>query len=82
MIAEKRAAKAALYPLLRTVFEGTSNPRSADMTDLFRANLMDQKVASMAIWPYDVGILGRLSVIAASVTAILISRIIALFLHV
>jgi len=36
----------------------------------------------MALWPYDVGILGRLSVIAASVTAILISRIIALVFHI
>ena len=36
----------------------------------------------MATWPFDVGIVGRLSVIAISVTAILISRIIALILHI
>jgi len=36
----------------------------------------------MALWPYDVGILGRLSVIAVSVTAILISRILALVFHI
>ncbi len=36
----------------------------------------------MAIWPYHVGILGRLSVITLSVIAILLSRIIALILHI
>jgi len=36
----------------------------------------------MAIWPYDVGILGRLSAITLSVVAILLLRIIALILHI
>jgi len=34
------------------------------------------------VWPYDVGILGRLSAITLSVVAILISRIIATIFHI
>ena len=83
MIAEKRAARIAFGPKLQTVFEDSSDPRPADdMAHIFRVDMMDRKLASMAVWPYDIGILGRLSVIAASVTAILISRILALIFHI
>ena len=83
MIAEKRAARAAFGSKLRTVFEDSSDPRPADdIAHIFRVDMMDRKLASMAVWPYDIGILGRLSVIAASVTAILISRILALIFHI
>jgi len=82
MIAEKRTARAALNPKLRTLFQESSNSGSADVGHVLRVDLMDRKVTAMALWPYDVGILGRLSVIAASVTAILISRIIALVFHI
>jgi hypothetical protein len=83
MIAEKRSARAALNPRLRTLFQESSpNPGSDDAAHVLRLDLMDRKVAAMALWPYDIGILGRLSVIAASVTAILISRIIALVFHI
>ena len=83
MIAEKGAAKAALIPKLRAVFEGSPNLNSGDaLGHVFRVEMMDRKVGEMAAWPYDIGILGRLSVIAVSVTAILISRIIALIFHI
>lgn len=82
MIAEKRIARTALNPKLRTLFQDSPNPHSDDVGHVLRVDLMDRKVAGMALWPYDVGILGRLSVIAASVTAILISRIIALIFHI
>jgi len=82
MIAEKRIARAALNPKLRTLFQDSPNLNSDDVGHVLRVDLMDRKVAGMALWPYDVGILGRLSVIAASVTAILISRIIALVFHI
>jgi hypothetical protein len=83
MIAEKRKARGVLLPKLQAVFEEATNPSSRD--DLGRAfgvDMLDRKVANMAVWPYDIGILGRLSVIAASVTAILISRIVALIFHI
>jgi hypothetical protein len=49
---------------------------------MFRLDMMDRRVSSMAVWPFDVGILGRLSAIALSVIAILISRIVALIFHI
>jgi hypothetical protein len=82
MIAEKKIARATLNPKLQTLFQESPNPGSDDVAQVLRLDMMDRKVAGMALWPYDIGILGRLSVIAASVTAILISRIIALVFHI
>jgi hypothetical protein len=83
MVDEKRRAKSALRPKLRVLLEESPNPSSGDdLGRVLRVDMLDRKVAAMALWPYDIGILGRLSVIAASVTAILISRIIALIFHI
>ena len=82
MIAEKKIARAILNPKLQTLFQESPNPESDDVAQVLRLDMMDRKVAGMALWPYDIGIIGRLSVIAASVTAILISRIIALVFHI
>src|SRR5207247_1841598 len=82
MIAEKKIARATLNPKLQTLFQESPNAASDDVAQVLRLDMMDRKVAGMALWPYDIGILGRLSVIAASVTAILISRIIALVFHI
>jgi hypothetical protein len=83
MLAEKRNARSAMLPKLRAVLENPSNPSSgAYAGEVLRVDMLDRKVAGIAVWPYDVGILGRLSVIAASVTAILISRIVALIFHI
>ena len=53
-----------------------------DIGHLFRLDMMDRKVSSMALWPFDIRILGKLSVIVLSVTAILISRIVAIILKI
>src|SRR5947207_13914197 len=82
MIAEKKISRATLNPKLQTLFQESRSPASDDVAQVLRLDMMDRKVAGMALWPYDIGILGRLSVIAASVTAILISRIIALVFHI
>jgi len=82
MLTEKRDAKSALTPKLRAILQDVQSAGVVDSSHILRTDLMDRKVADMAVWPYDIGILGRLSVIAASVTAILISRIIALVFHI
>jgi hypothetical protein len=83
MVGEKQVARATLTPELRSVLEGSPNPDSGgDARHVLRLELMDRKMSEMAVWPYDIGILGRLSVIAVSVTAILISRIVALIFHI
>jgi len=83
MVAEKHVEKARLGPKLRTLFQDSSEAETdPDLGEMFRLDMMDRKISSMAIWPFDIGIIGRLSVIALSVTAILISRIVALIFHI
>ena len=82
MVDEKRQEMTRLRPKLSPIYEGGSDHGPQDVAHLIRVDMMDRKVAAMAIWPYDVGILGRLSAITLSVTAILISRIIALVFHI
>jgi len=83
MVTEKQIEKAGLSPKLRTLLQDSTEAGSdPDLAEMFRLDMMDRKISSMAVWPFDIGILGRLSVIALSVTAILISRIIALIFHI
>jgi len=82
MLHQKHQESARLRPKLKPVFEESAGPHaSPDVGHLFRVDMMDRKVSAMAVWPYDVGILGRLSAITLSVVAILISRIIAFIFH-
>ena len=83
MVGQKLDEKDRLRPKLASLFEDRSARNdSGDLGHMFRLDMMDRKVASMAVWPFDVGILGRLSAIALSVIAILISRIVALIVHI
>jgi hypothetical protein len=82
MVAEQRTARAVLNPQMRMLFQESPGRGHDDVGHVLRVDLMDRKVAAIAGWPYDVGILGRLSVIAVSVTAILISRLLALVFHI
>ena len=83
MILRKQAEVGRLREKLGPVFQEPANPGfSEEIGHLFRLDMMDRKVSSMATWPFDIRILGKLSVIALSVTAILISRIVALVLKI
>jgi hypothetical protein len=83
MVVQKQDEKARLRPKLKSLFEDRSGGNAhGDLGPMFRLDMMDRRVSSMAVWPFDVGILGRLSAIALSVIAILISRIVALFFHI
>jgi len=83
MLHQKQQEVARLRPKLAPVFEdGAGSHAPHDVGHLFRVDMMDRKVSAMAVWPYDVGILGRLSAITLSVVAILISRIIAFIFHI
>ena len=83
MVGQKLDEKDRLRPKLASLFEDRSvRNDSGDLGHMFRLDMMDRKVSSMAVWPFDVGILGRLSAIALSVIAILISRIVALIVHI
>src|SRR5207247_1693612 len=83
MVDQKQRETARLRPNLGPIYEEGAGPHSAqDVAHLYRVDMMDRKVAAMAVWPYDVGILGRLSAITLSVIAILLSRIIAFIFHI
>ena len=83
MIREKHREVGGLREKLAPVFqEPVQAGPLRDIGHLFRLDMMDRKVSSMALWPFDLRILGRLSVIALSVTAILISRIVGLLLRI
>lgn len=82
MLHQKQQESARLRPKLKPVFEdGAGSQAPQDVGHLYRVDMMDRKVSAMAVWPYDVGILGRLSAITLSIVAILISRIIAFIFH-
>lgn len=79
MTLEKERARARLAEELAPWFrDPAAGDPPGDVREILRVDLMERKVSAMAMWPFDTGILGRLSVIALSVTAILISRIVAL----
>src|SRR2546428_11231565 len=82
MLHQKQQESARLRPKLKPVFEeGAGSQAPQDVGHLFRVDMMDRKVSAMAVWPYDVGILGRLSAITLSIVPILISRISAFIFH-
>src|SRR2546422_697990 len=83
MIREKHREVGGLREKLAPVFqEPVQAGPLRDIGHLFRLDMMDRKVSSMALWPFDLRVLGRLSVIALSVTAILISAIVGLLLRI
>lgn len=82
MVDQKREEMARLRPKLGPIYEEGGGHSPQEIAHLVQIDMIDRKVTAMAIWPYDVGILGRLSAITLSVTAILISRIIALVFHI
>ena len=83
MTAEKHAERGRLREKLSPILQEPAHPMAPkEIGHLFRLDMQDRKVASMATWPFDVGIIGRLSVIAFSVTAILISRVLTLVLKI
>ena len=82
MADQKRQEIVRLRPKLSHIYEDGASDTALDVAHLVRIDMTDRKVAAMAIWPYDVGILGRLSAITLSVIAILLSRIIALIFHI
>ncbi len=53
----------------------------SDLRTMMAHDMIERKALSIATWPFDTSVLGRVAVIILSVTAILISRIIQIVLH-
>ncbi len=60
----------------------TGDRAQSMILDSLRLEIVDRKVSSMATWPFDFRVLGKLSVVILSVTAALIVRVIFLVLRV
>jgi hypothetical protein len=83
MTHEKGGARERMTQKLAPWFgEVPAGDPPGDFGTLLRLDLMDRKVSAMAVWPFDLRILGRLTAVALSVTAILISRIVALLFRI
>lgn len=71
MLDRKRLERDRLKDLLGRVFHNSEKP--SDLGNIMVLDMMDRKVSSIAVWPFDLNILGRLSIIVFSVIATLIS---------
>ncbi|MBO0888621.1 hypothetical protein J2P12_05925 [Candidatus Bathyarchaeota archaeon] len=82
MILQKTSERAKLAERLGPLVGPSQTSQSPDETalEVLKLDLMDRKVGSIATWPFDFQILGKLTVVTLSVTAALITRFIALFL--
>jgi hypothetical protein len=84
MILQKASERAKLSERLDPLVGPSQSVQNPDETalEVLKLELMDRKVSSIATWPFDFQILGKLTVVTLSVTAALITRFIALFLKV
>lgn len=81
MLEQKRAEKDKLSTELAQKVRGSSEAASsADFSQVLMLEMMERKVSSMAVWPFDTKILGKLTVIVLSLIAILLSRVIGKYL--
>ena len=83
MLQQKASERSSLSERFAKVVESASPERDpeTDALEVLKLDLMDRKVSSIATWPFDFQILGKLTIIILSVTAALLTRFIALFLR-
>ena len=83
MVQQKGFERARLSERLAAVLE-PSDAREIDyqeVLEVLKLDLMDRKVSTIATWPFDFQILGKLTIILLSVTAALLTRFVAFFLR-
>ena len=83
MALQKSLERAKLAERLALVVEPARPEQKSegDAVEVLKLDLMDRKVSSIATWPFDFQILGKLTIIILSVTTALLTRFIALFLR-
>lgn len=52
------------------------------LTELQEVEMLDRKIASLPTWPFDIQVVSKFITIVLSVTGVLLSRVIANFLHI
>lgn len=58
------------------------NTRLARLTDLQEVEMLDRRIAALPTWPFDIQLASKFITIVLSVTGVLLSRLIASFLHI
>ena len=83
MLQQKAFERSRLSERFAKVIETASQGQDpgTDALEVLKLDLMDRKVSSIATWPFDYQILGKLTIIVLSVTAAMLTRFIALFLR-
>ncbi len=87
MLQQKKLEKEKLEQKLTQIFENPTeaNPPSALtqalILDTLRLDMMKREISSIAVWPVDTQILGRLITVILTVIAILVAAALRTFLH-
>jgi len=82
MLEQKRLEREKLDRELEEAFARPGTDSPDDTRRILRLDIMKRELAATATWPYDVSILSKLTVISLSLTAILLSRIVAALLRI
>ena len=78
MLEQKKLERAGLEDALGQLYQNPVEMRSStDISQLFMLDMRERRTSSIATWPFDTGIIVRLSAIIISVVAILLSKVIA-----
>ena len=78
MLEQKKLERAGLEDRLGQLYQNPVETRSStDISELFMLDMRERRISSIATWPFDTGIIIRLSAIIISVVAILLSKVIA-----
>lgn len=88
MVLEKRNEERKLYQRLSSVSQGAETGGESEVAllkSLREVQLLQihkDRLSKAPTWPFDTGVFGRFAAIILSITAILLSKIIAVFLHI
>jgi hypothetical protein len=83
MLLQKKLERSKIAEKMAGIFrEDNESNEQAEMVRMFRFDMMERRISSIASWPFDIQILGRLLVLVLSVTTVLIARVIAFYLKI
>jgi hypothetical protein len=83
MLLQKKVERSKIAEKMAGVFRVDSEGNEqTEMARMFKLDIMERKISSIAGWPFDIQILGRLLVIGLSVTTVLLARVIAFYLKI
>jgi hypothetical protein len=83
MLLQKRVERSKVAEKMAGIFrDDNEGSGQSEMARMFRLDMMERRITSIASWPFDMQIMGRLLVLVLSVTTVLIARVIAFYLKI